>query len=183
MAEGAPPRSGPRSCHHRDGGASSARFSASERPTSRHRREYGQRRRPPLTIARRADNSRSRPVARAAVRRSVRPGQVGAIAGLAIASTAVRATSRSGGERWRRASSPRRRPRRRPASAVRCTRAWQAAHVIPETGMRIVRSPATEDAAAAPAGVGSGSSITFSARAIETRHSRRRRRAASTCRT
>src|SRR6185436_5360464 len=48
--------------------------------------------------------------------------------------------------------------------SVRCTRAWQAAHVIPETGIRIVRSPGTggagEDTAGDPA-----SSMTESCRA------------------
>src|SRR5512147_2920854 len=49
--------------------------------------------------------------------------------------------------------------------SVRWTRAWQAAQVIPDTGMRIVRSPAT-GAASGAAGIGSESCITFSARPI-----------------
>src|SRR3954447_11514364 len=50
--------------------------------------------------------------------------------------------------------------------SVRCTRAWQAAHVMPDTGMRTVRSPSTGGAAVAAFGVGSDSGITFSVRAI-----------------
>src|SRR5690349_2052425 len=57
--------------------------------------------------------------------------------------------------------------------SVRCTRAWQAAQVIPETGIRTVRSPATAGAPAVASGAGSCSCITFSARAITTSSSLR----------